>query len=166
MNRISVTISLLLISFSSSAGNQLTKQNYEWYIKNYKYVNEVIESENIKEIVPVINTLGVMWHHKDGAIGKEISGAIAKAMIYHPKLIFSWFSKHPEQLNKWVEKIPYDLLTDYSGTEKRVKELNNLRTNLLVKLPNYIETERDNELRNGAISVLNKVKVTNVREID
>jgi len=165
MNKIIIIFSIWLTPAVCLAGLQLATQNYEWYLKHYKYVNSVLESDNAKEVIPIINTLGTIWKFRDGAIGSEISGAIAKAMIHHPKYMFGWFISHPVQLDKWIERIPYDLLTNYASVGHSAK-LKTIKKNMERSLPDYIQSENNSKLKNAAIKVLSRVKSTEVREID
>jgi hypothetical protein len=100
----------LLLAKTALAGTQLMNQNFDWYSDNHKYISELVKFGNKRERVPVITTLGTIWKNRDGAIGSEIAEIIAEAMIYQPKMMFSWFNKYPEQLEKYNKRMPRTFL--------------------------------------------------------
>ena len=164
-------ITLLLIfvlaaSNFSLAGTQLTNQNFDWYSENREYIRDLIKSGNVRELVPVINTIGTIWKYRDGAIGSEVSEGVAEAMIYQPKLIFTWFNKHPEQLIQWNKRMQPDLFTDYAGSQAIVKRMNSIKDLLNSELFKFISTEKDRKLVAAAITVLDSLRTISVREIN
>lgn len=166
MNNFLTLVILLLSTKAVLAGTQLTQQNFNWYSENRQYVSELVKSGNKRELVPVITTLGTIWKNRDGAIGSEIAEIIAESMAYQPRLMFTWFSKYPEQLEKYNKRMPYDLFTNYSGSTEFASRLNNLRALMQKNLFEFISSEKDTELVTAAISVLDVVRNISVMEID
>lgn len=166
MNKPLPFIILLFLAKTVLAGTQLTNQNFDWYSENHKYISELVKSGNKRELVPVITTLGTIWKNRDGAIGSEIAEIIAEAMAYQPKLMFSWFSKYPEQLEKYNKRMPYDLFTNYSDSTDFAPRLYKLKALMEKNLFQFISNEKDTELVAAAISVLDVVRTATVREID
>lgn len=166
MNKPLSIVMLLLLAKTALAGPQLTNQNFDWYSENHKYISELIKSGHQRELVPVITTLGTIWRHRDGAIGSEIAEVISEAMTYQPKLMFSWFNKYPEQLENYINRIPSNLFTNYSGSPEFGPRINKLKSLMERNLFEFISSEKDAELVSGAISVLEVVRNSSIREID
>lgn len=166
MNKFIAIIILLFLAKTVLAGTQLTNQNFDWYSENYKYINELLKTGNKRELVPVITTLGTIWKHRDGAIGSEIAETIAEAMTYQPKLMFSWFSKYPEQLEIYIKRMPNDLFTNHSDSADFAPRLYQLKALMEKSLFQFISSEKDTVLVAAAISVLDVVRTATVREID
>lgn len=166
MNKTLSLIILLLLANTVLAGTQLTRQNFNWYSENHEYISELVKSGNQRELVPVITTLGTIWKSRDGAIGSEVAEIIAEAMAYQPKLMFSWFIRYPEQLEKYNKRMPYDLFTNYSDSTDFAPRLYKLKTLMEKNLFQFISNEKDTELIAAAISVLDVVRKATVIEID
>ncbi|EGQ8019947.1 hypothetical protein KIN38_22030 [Vibrio sp. B511a] len=61
---------LIFLMFSSSviASTPRTELNLLWMKNNYFLIQEHLESDESKIVVPTINTLGEIWVHRDGAV--------------------------------------------------------------------------------------------------
>ncbi len=166
MNKSLSLIILLFLAKTALAGTQLTNQNFDWYSESYTYISELVKSGNKRELVPVITTLGTIWKNRDGAIGSEIAEIIAEAMTYQPKMMFSWFNKYPVQLEKYNKRMPSNLFTNYSESTEFAPRLNKLKSIMEKNLFKFISNEKDTELVAAAISVLEVVRNSSIREID
>lgn len=166
MNKTLLLVILCFLVKTALAGTQLTNQNFGWYSENHKYISELVKSGNKRELVPVITTIGTIWKNRDGAIGSEIAEVIAEAMAYQPKMMFSWFNKYPEQLEKYNKTMSSNLFTNYSESTEFAPRLNKLKSLMEKNLFEFINSEKDVELVVGAISVLEIVRNSSIIEID
>ena len=166
MKRI-ITIMFLVSIFllpCLSEGQTITSQNFNWYINNHELVRIKIKSGSNFEVVPIINTICTIWKYRDGGIGAEISPAIADALIHQPQLTLSWFEQNPAEYESWLNRLPYSLLTDYSGD--REKEIEKQRVELISSLYKYIE-DTDNDRHSVlAHKLIEKLESSKVRTID
>ncbi len=87
-------------------------------------------------------------------------------MTYQPKMMFSWFNKYPEQLEKYNKRMPSNLFTNYSGSTEFAPRLNKLKSKMEKSLFKFISSEKDPELVASAISVLEVVRNSSIRDID
>lgn len=166
MNKSLSLIILLFLAKTALAGTQLTNQNFDWYSEHHKYISELVKSGNKRELVPVITTLGTIWKNRDGAIGSEIAEIVAEAMTYQPKMMFSWFNKYPEELEAYNKRMSSNLFTNYSESTEFAPRLNRLKSIMEKNLFKFISNEKDSELVAAAISVLEIVRNSSIREID
>ncbi len=157
---------LLTFSFVGSAGAEIniTAAGYEWLYKNHAYAAKILKDGPREALLPVINMLGFIWQHRDGAMGTEVAGSIALAFIHHPALMFAWFEKHPVQYDDWLLRLPYVLLTAYAddGSGSEVAKLNELKEELLEALKDY---EADSQASDLAGRLIFKLEKTGVRAV-
>lgn len=155
---------LFLTNAAIARGSEWLESNSEWFNANHAHIRATILSGERREVIPIINTIGMLWANADGAIGSEVGPSIADAMIYQPKLMFSWFERNPVIFDKWLVQIQYDVFTDYGdlGTEK----LEKVRTTLIHALAEYIAKEDALSLKNLAQRVLDMVSSIKPRVIE
>ena len=139
----------------------IIKINFEWYLKNTDQIESVLINGSEFEAVPVVNTLCEIWKYRDGAIGSEVAPGIALAFIHRPHLTFAWFKREPVQFDAWIERLPYALLTDYTGN--RSQELSDLKMELLEALEKYLEEKNDDTPK--ARELIAKLEATEISSI-
>lgn len=159
MIRASILLSLFLCS--TAMGENLTKLNAEWLLKNESRLESDLGQLSDIEAMPIINTLGLIWQYRDGALGGEVSPYIAQALIHKPDLMLAWFQKFPNDFSTWLEELPYALLTNYNGSEAYAHYLNQIKTDLEKSMFKY-----EGENRILAKKVFDLISKTEVREID
>ncbi len=104
MMKIFSTITISLIA-SFSFASELTKLNAAWLLQNEKTISNQLQASSDIEVMPIINTLGIIWQNREGAIGSEVSPYIAQALIYKSDNMLAWFNKHPKSLETWLQNI-------------------------------------------------------------
>ena len=166
---VSLVILIFLCTFAncyanSSNSTNLTKVNFDWYIRNSNNINQVLREGSLDEFLPVINMLGLIWKHQDGAIGVEVSPKIAEAFINKPELMFCWFKKNPDDFRYFIERLPFDLFTDYSG--ERMLEVQCLRSRLIQSLTKFLKDNPPVEYFEMGNVLLKKIEMTKVRQPD
>lgn len=113
-----ITLLFLASSAFAASKNEIVNVNLEWFAKNNAYI-EIALQDNERQAVPVVNTLGQIWLHKDGAVASEVAPFIAKALMLQPTLMLSWFQTYPNTLVEFNEGMQYHLYTDYTGTKQQ-----------------------------------------------
>ena len=86
---------------------------------------------------------------------------IAIAFTRRPDLTFAWFKREPAQFDAWIERLPYALLTDYSG--KRSQEISNLKMELTAALKKYLNEKHGDSTNNRKL--IAKLEATEIRSI-
>jgi hypothetical protein len=140
--------------------------NYDWYINNYKKIDQIIVSGTNDEAIPVINILGLIWKNRDGAIWIEVAPAIGGAILYKTKLMLLWFAGYPEEYSSWLDKMPRALFTAWSGKESDVVRLETLRTKMIEHLKTYQDSEANEDLRQKNLALIEVLQKTKVRKIE
>ncbi len=143
----------------------ITRAASDWFYENHTYAAKILKDGPSEALLPVINMLGFIWQHRDGAMGAEVADFIARAFIHHPALMFAWFEEHPVQYEDWLWRLPHVLLTAYAddGSGSEVAKLNELKEELLESLKDY---EADSQASDLAGRLIFKLKETGVRTID
>jgi hypothetical protein len=162
-----IPIVLLLVAFHNqvlASGSELVESNFHWYQNNYEHIHSVLAGSNMREVIPIINTVGTIWEFHDGAIRNEVSPALALAFTHHPRQMLGWFQEHPTEFEQWLEKFPYTLLTDYSGG--KTAELEAVKIALISSLSAFIKSKEDPSLIKMAKNLNSKLLATQVREVD
>jgi hypothetical protein len=152
-------------SFASDY-RDLTHMNYEWYINNYKKIDQIIVSGTNDEAIPVINVLGLIWKNRDGGIWIEVAPAIGGAILHKTKLMLLWFAGYPEEYSSWLDKMPRALFTAWSGKESDVVRLETLRTKMIEHLKTYQNSEANEDLRQKSLALIEVLQKTKVRKIE
>ena len=153
-----ITISLLA-SFSFSS--ELTELNAAWLHQNEKTIASQLQTSSDIEVMPIINTLGIIWQNRDGAIGSEVSPYIAQALIFKSNNMLAWFNKHPKALESWLQDIPHSLLTNYNGSQEYSAYLATLKKQLTSSMSSY-----NGSFKSEAGEVLAAISKAQVHEID
>ena len=135
-----------------------------WYSSNHDEIQTALTQENELVATPLVHLVCAMWEAREGAGGSEVAPAIARAMIYHPDLTLRWFREYREVFEAWIDRLPFDLLTDYSG--EMSSELESLRSALVGSPSDFALQSEDESLAETAISVARKAEDNRVRQID
>jgi len=93
-----------------------------------------------------------------------VAPAIARALINQPSLTLHWFEDHPVDFEAWLDRMPYDLLTDYSG--EWANELDSLRIALVSSLSEFALQTEDESLAQMATDVARRAEDNGIRQID
>jgi hypothetical protein len=136
---------------------------FKWYASNYESVHRVLRSKKDPNVVPYIHTIGTLYELRDGSIGAEVSPAIGVALTHHPALMLSWFEAHPVVFAQWMERVQFDLLTDYKGTQATT--LKRVQSDLVASLRKFEGESKDSLLRELAGRARKSVEVVQVRGI-
>jgi hypothetical protein len=147
-----------------AAGPSFVGQSAKWYNSNYESVQRVLRSKQDPNVVPYIHALGSLYEFREGSIGAEVSPAIGVALTYHPALMLSWFQAHPTVFEQWLERVQFDLLTDYKGTE--AKHLERMRVELVASLRKFESESKDAVIRELAVRARKGVELVKVRAIE
>ncbi len=159
----------LLLTFYCAASVQaevgITRAASDWFYENHAYAAKILKDGPSEALLPVINMLGFIWQHRDGAMGAEVADSIALAFIHHPALMFAWFEEHPVQYEDWLRELRHVLLTAYSddGSGNQAAELNELKEELLEALKDY---EADSQASDLAGRLIFKLENTGVWTVD
>ena len=143
----------------------IVERNLNWYEENYKLIHEKLKNGSEQEAEPILKAILDLWKHRDGAIGLEISSAMAEAFIHHPDLTFSWFAANRSDFDEWVERVPYCLLTNYSDRENHQK-LEKLRKRLSQAMKLFYEKTDNESYRAMAIQLQKQLEESPIRDID
>jgi hypothetical protein len=162
---------LLVLSFASISQGEptyrsLTDMNFEWYLKNTERIGQILVSGTDEDAVPIINTLCLIWKHRDGSIWIEVSPALGKALIYKTRLVLLWFSQYPEEYSSWLNKMPTALFTAWSGENADVVRLEKLRVKMIENLKTYQKSETDKDLRQKCLALIEVLQKTKVGKIE
>ena len=163
------TLGLILLTFAMyvlADGYSDVEHNLDWYVDNHKSIHKQLRNGSDDEVAPIIEVILDLWKHRDGAIGSEISPAMAEALIHHPELTFSWFAENKGDFDEWVRRIPYDLLTNYSSSEKIYKEIILTRERLIDAMKTFSRETDNVEHMVMAVQLQNKLEENPVREIE
>jgi hypothetical protein len=110
----------------------------------------------------VLQVMTRAWQVKDGAAGIRVHSAIVELMIIRPQETIQWLTDQPEIFSELMEKMQFDVFTDYSG--QRSIQLNSLRDDLIEVLEQNRFDEEQVNVTNRKI--LDRVKSISVRKID
>ncbi|GGB22241.1 hypothetical protein [Agarivorans gilvus] len=152
---------LLVTSLQVFATTTVNDINLNWLNRNYFELKQDIKSSNFKTIVPIANTLGLIWLKRDGATAGEVSPLIASLLIKQPNIMLSILSQYPEEYQKWLEELQSSLLTDFSGGEEEALEETRLELIQSMEMINEAHS-----LKPFADQLANKLKLLSVRVID
>ena len=140
--------------------------NYEWCLKNRIEIDEVLKNGTDYDAIPIINTLGLIWKHRDGEIWIGVAPRISSALLYKPRLMFLWFSKYEEEYSSWLKEMPTALFTAWSGEISDVVRLENLRAKMIECLKSYQKSETNEDLRQKCLALIKVLQTTKVRKIE
>ncbi len=119
-------------------------------------------SQSEKRMIP--NTIEVIeksWERRDGHMGVWVHYAIAEQIIFRPSEILSWLSTRKDIYNVFIQKLPHDVFTDYSGDGSDEKRLLEFRESLIKTLEGYKGVdETTKQLRLDLLKHLNSVTIT------
>jgi len=164
MYLIKILFLLSLTIFSISLYSQSDQEKRDTVFNDSKYHEIMSKLDNISDPVNYVNTLWYIWTNRDCAIGSEISIYIAQSILKYPNLIFYKFKNNPVNFNDWVERLPYELFTDYNGS--RIPELQKLKQDLIHELL-ICKNRSDLKKYRQIVDVLyNKILVVQIRKID
>lgn len=155
---------LLAAPLASAQSQPFWSTRVEWYSANYDEVLTTLEQDSSFTVLPVVNTVCEIWSRRDGAMGSEVAPAVARALIHHSTLTLRWFRDHPSDFQAWLDRMPYDLLTDYS--DEQSEEMEVLRLQLANTLSEYATEERDASLASMAQAVVDVATNSVVRQVD
>ena len=136
MKQLIIFIILLLCSIPGFS--QSDKEKRDPNFNDEKYLFLFSKLDGISEPNEFVNTVWYIYINRDGGIGVEISPYIAKSIILFPNLIFKKFRDNPDSFNNWVERLPYDLFTDYNDCKESASILK-LKNDLLLNLCTYMQ---------------------------
>lgn len=159
MKIFTIVIISLLASFSFAS--ELTKLNAAWLHQNEKAITSQLQTSSDIEVMPIINTLGIIWQNRDGAIGSEVSPYIAQALIFKSNYMLAWFNKHPKSLEAWLHDIEPNLLTNYNGSPDYSYFLAKIKNQLTSAMSSY-----NGSFKSEAGKVLAAISKAQVREIN
>lgn len=154
-------IIIILILHSIPSYSQFDKEKRDNNFNDEKFLFLSSELEEISEPTEFVNTVWYIWTNRDGGIGAEVSPDIAKSIILYPKLIFTKFRDNPNSFNDWIDRLPYDLFTDYNegrDEEKLVK----LKKDLLKSLSNYKMNSEMNEYQLIIETLIEKINTAKI----
>ena len=155
---------LLAAAPVAAQGQPFWAARVDWYLANYDEVIGTLERDTSFAVLPVINAVCEIWARRDGAIGAEVAPAVARALIHHPRLTLSWFRDHPADFEAWLDRMPYALLTDYSGEQHA--ELEALRLRLVESLGAFAAVTDNADLAPMAEAIAQLAATAAVRDID
>lgn len=159
---------MLLVAFGQgfyvqAQTTNLTQLNYEWYHSNWEKIGDLTVNGSDNDLVPIVNTIGLMWKYRDGAVSSAIAPAISRLFIYHPRITFIWFLKHPDEFKSLVGELPGDL---FVGEPDQEGDLLLRKEELLKSLASYSKIEKNLKLKNMADLIYTTITETEIRIID
>lgn len=144
MNKLTLLSIISLIHVTTATTHaSLVETNISWHQQHQTYIEETLKTTDCNAVIPIINTLGLLWQERDGAVSFEVAPTIAIALTHHPQAMLQWFQKHPDQYTQWLEEIPNTLLTDFQGDQQKI---NQLKQNLIKALYQYTQEPIPTEL--------------------
>jgi len=158
--------SLLFSGRCFAESESLTAVNFQWYLDNHQQIVETIQGGQSAEVIPIVNTLGSIWQHKDGAVWVEVAPAIAQALMHQNELMLTWFIAHPKAWQEWQSNMTNALFTNWDGSDQQTQQLEALRQTMLDKLAKLTKspTSEQQSAMNQTLHAL--ISASSVRVID
>ncbi|SBT16753.1 hypothetical protein MGA5115_00837 [Marinomonas gallaica] len=153
---------LLLCSFMASA-QTLIEANMAWLTQHQEKVEVSLSSAEEENFLPALNTVILVWEHRDGALTAEISPYILKAMIAEPELTLAALFNSPASFNRWLSQLQGQVFM--AVTPEQVVQLNDLKKALEVSLASYI-IKPDSQFDEQAKRLLEQVQASSVYMVD
>ena len=158
-------LSLTNLAFSSDQSKNLVEVHYDWCLENDIQIDEILKNGTDDDAIPIINTLGLIWKHRDGEIWIGVAPRISSAFLYKPRLMFLWFSKHEKEYSSWLKEMPTALFTAWSGENSDVVRLEKLRVKMIENLKIYQKSESNEDLRQNCLALIEVLQKTKVDKI-
>ncbi|CAE6903702.1 hypothetical protein ACOMICROBIO_LMKGKHOH_02243 [Vibrio sp. B1FIG11] len=157
---------LIFLMFSSSviASTPRTELNLLWMKNNYFVIQEHLESDESKIVVPTINTLGEIWVHRDGAVSGEVSLLLLVALTHHTYITLAVLSSEPDSFSKWLNELQGIVFTDFNGGE--VEQLSHAKEDLVRALSLYMNSNPQVALAPYGESLLERLEGISIRSVD
>jgi len=113
-----------------------------------------IENEDSKLLVPIMNTVGTIWLHRDGALWVEGTHFMMKIISFHPDVFFKWFYSNQESYQIWLDKAIGEMY--FSALDsKQMIDMEAERLSVIHSLNDYIEETKHYELKKMAADLKN-----------
>ena len=141
-----------------------TKNSWEWLNNNYSYVMQEIKNKDSKLMVPIMNTVGYIWIHRDGALWVESTHFMLHIIHFHPDVFFKWFYSNQDSYQIWLDKAIGEMY--FSALDsKQMIDVEVERLNAIHSLKNYIEKTKHHELKKMARDLENKLQTVEFRMV-
>jgi hypothetical protein len=153
---------LLSETGNASISTAWTDQSWAWMNKNYMYVVKEIESEDSEQIIPIMNTIGTIWLHRDGGLWAESAKLMLLMVTHHPKVFFCWFYLHKDSyedfLNIAIGQIYFSALDEVRYASRKTE-----RGAAIEALEQYLRVETVDEYQEMALLLMTKLQNTNLK---
>lgn len=152
-----------VLSFLSRPIMATSISSFNWLMRNYEEALNILKHGDKADVNKVLNCLMDAWKNRDGAIGLEISVFFSQALLTQTDAIIALFQNRKQELASFLDRMPYDVFTNYTGDEK--SRLSQLRDDLIQRLNAYENQTKDDENKRIAQRIRKTMEETPVREI-
>lgn len=159
-----VTLIFPVFSTATFASSPRTELNLRWMKDNYLTIQEHLKNDDSKLIVPIINTLGEIWVHRDGAVSGEVSPLLLVALNHHTHITLVVLSSEPDSYSKWLNELEGIVFTDFNGEE--VERLSHAKEALVKALVSYTNSNPKTILIPYGERLLERLEEITIRSVD
>jgi len=136
---------------------------YNWLKVNRPEGIKAMRGENKQLLDTVKKHLWEAWVRRDGAISYEISEFFEAGLLHNPQIIIDMFITDNLQFEAWLDHLSSQIFTDFAGGQ--TNQLEQLKTDILDSLENYIESAKNYKEQNMAKRLKDEIAEITIREI-